>query len=213
MSNVVNFPPHDTQSSEFERHFVRDHILDAIGYVRASCATGPNSIEAKAARGEAWAAKRAKAAVYGGPRTDKCPDISPGALTSATEADNKTASIEKGGEIEAAEAAEAASYHSLADHVLSINAANSDRFRVTVAYAALRSLPDQLAEAVVEADAGLRGAGLPIAAMDGVMAEAALWADMASSAELAAYALASFNRMSSAQQAVFLRHVGARGSA
>lgn len=49
--------------------------------------------------------------------------------------------------------------------------------------------------------------GQPITAFDGVMAEAAFWADMASTAERKAYALACFNRLSVADRAAFLNYV------
>lgn len=49
--------------------------------------------------------------------------------------------------------------------------------------------------------------GQPITAFNGVMAEAAFWADMASTAERKAYALACFNRLSVADRAAFLNYV------
>ncbi len=45
------------------------------------------------------------------------------------------------------------------------------------------------------------------------MAEASFWADTATPAEHAAYALAAFNRLRPEGQAAFLRHVGARAGA
>lgn len=49
--------------------------------------------------------------------------------------------------------------------------------------------------------------GQPVPAFDGVMEEAAYWADMASEAELKAYALASYNRLSSESKSAFLQYV------
>jgi|GEM_PF-5366933 len=95
-------------------------------------------------------------------------------------------------------------YHEAADHVLTICAAGSPTWGATVGWAALRSMPDDLARDVIESDAELRGAGPPIPAFIGVMAEASFWADMASPAELGVYCLATFNRMLPHRQATFL---------
>ena len=52
-------------------------------------------------------------------------------------------------------------------------------------------------------------AGMPIAPLYSPMEAAAFWADLATRAELKAYALACFTRLSKADQAAFLRYVGA----
>ena len=51
-------------------------------------------------------------------------------------------------------------------------------------------------------------AGMPIAPLYNPMNEARSWAEMATRDELKAYALACFKRLSDADQAAFLRHVG-----
>jgi len=56
-------------------------------------------------------------------------------------------------------------------------------------------------------------AGPPVPAFYGVMAEATFWADMASPAEHAAYALACFNMTAPARQSAFLGHVQRRAAA
>lgn len=55
--------------------------------------------------------------------------------------------------------------------------------------------------------------GQPVPAFDSVMAEAAFWADMASTAELKAYALACYSRMSASDQQAFLGYVQGRAAA
>ncbi|MFC3169863.1 hypothetical protein [Paracoccus fontiphilus] len=54
--------------------------------------------------------------------------------------------------------------------------------------------------------------GAPIPAFGSIMAEAAFWADMASTAELKAYSVACYNRMSRTDQVAFLSYVQ-RGAA
>lgn len=54
---------------------------------------------------------------------------------------------------------------------------------------------------------GQEGRGMPIAAFDGVVDEAAFWADMAEPDELDAYCLACFNRMEANRQKQFLSYV------
>ena len=49
--------------------------------------------------------------------------------------------------------------------------------------------------------------GQPIAAFASIMEEASFWADMASTAELKAYALACYNRMAPSDRAAFLNYV------
>ena len=51
------------------------------------------------------------------------------------------------------------------------------------------------------------GAGAPVPPLLGVMSEAISWAEWASVAELKAYALACFTRMSPRNQAAFLGYV------
>lgn len=56
-------------------------------------------------------------------------------------------------------------------------------------------------------------AGMPPPVFGGVMAEASHWADWASTAELKAYALACFNRLSPADQQAFLGYVQGEAAA
>lgn len=82
-------------------------------------------------------------------------------------------------------------------------------WRAAIAWAALRELdPD---DAAIVATSFLP-AGPPLPAFDGVMVEAAFWADMATPDEHAAYCLACFSRLSDDRRAAFLRHVQ-RGAA
>jgi hypothetical protein len=53
-------------------------------------------------------------------------------------------------------------------------------------------------------------AGMPIAPLEGLISEARVWAEFATTAELKAYALACYTRLSAGDQAAFLRHVGGR---
>ncbi|MFD1193344.1 hypothetical protein ACFQ3C_01500 [Seohaeicola saemankumensis] len=85
--------------------------------------------------------------------------------------------------------------------------------RAALAFSTLRSMgPD---EAAMTAKAALEEAtaGMPIAAFDGVISEAAFWADLADPDELDAYCLACFNRMAPARQAAFLSFVQRRAVA
>lgn len=56
-------------------------------------------------------------------------------------------------------------------------------------------------------------AGQPVPAFDSVMAEASHWADWASTAELKAYALACYTRLSAWDQNAFLGYVQGRAAA
>lgn len=58
----------------------------------------------------------------------------------------------------------------------------------------------------------LRG-GEPTPLMSGIMAEAGFWADWASTDELKAFCLASFTRLSAADQRAFLAYVQRRAAA
>lgn len=71
------------------------------------------------------------------------------------------------------------------------------------------------ADAAVVLSAALEelSVGTPIAALDSVMAEARLWAEWATPAELKAYALASYEAMPGRDQAAFLAHVSPRAVA
>ncbi|MBU3028961.1 hypothetical protein [Paracoccus marinaquae] len=55
--------------------------------------------------------------------------------------------------------------------------------------------------------------GQPVPAFDSVMAEASHWADWASAAELKAYALACYTRLSASDQHAFLGYVQGRAAA
>jgi len=85
--------------------------------------------------------------------------------------------------------------------------------RAALAFSALRSMEAE--EAEMTACAALYGsdAGPPVAALCGVMDEAIFWADRASTAELDAYCLASFNRMTMPRQSAFLSFVQRRAAA
>ncbi|WP_139211416.1 hypothetical protein [Marinovum algicola] len=78
--------------------------------------------------------------------------------------------------------------------------------RVSLAFAALRSLTPSDAEATASAAIGV--AGEPIPPFLGSMDEARTWASFASRAELKCYATAAFEAMSHADQTAFLRHIG-----
>ena len=82
--------------------------------------------------------------------------------------------------------------------------------RVSLTYAALKSLPPEDAQATAEA--ALAGAGMPQAPLFGFMDQANFWADMAEPQELAAYCLASFKNMASDRQAAFLDFVKRRAA-
>ena len=138
----------------------------------------------------------------------------PGALAGATGADGTTKAASLRPELSTNAAGNATKlYHETADHILTICAAGSVKWRATIAWAALRTLPDDVAALVIEADSELRGAGPPIPPLSGEMAEAVFWASMASSRELDAYCLACFNMMAPARQSAFLGHVQRRAAA
>jgi hypothetical protein len=77
--------------------------------------------------------------------------------------------------------------------------------RVALAFAALQSLPPQLAE--LAARAALQAAGAPVPAFLNEMSTARTWANAATTAELKAYTLAGFEAMSAADQAAFFKHI------
>lgn len=82
----------------------------------------------------------------------------------------------------------------------------SVRERSSLAWAALMSLPADLAGDVAASVLGRR-CGAPVPAFTFVMTEAGEWADWANAEELDAYCLASFRRMSPERQAGFLKYV------
>lgn len=67
----------------------------------------------------------------------------------------------------------------------------------TLAFIALRCLPDDLAAQAADSALGYSG-GPPVPLDDNVMQDARWWADGASERELKAYAIASYHRMSPA---------------
>ncbi len=69
--------------------------------------------------------------------------------------------------------------------------------------------PSDACEIMAAALADL-SAGMPVAPLYSPMDEAAFWADLATRAELKAYALACFTRLSQQDQAAFLSYVGGR---
>jgi len=79
--------------------------------------------------------------------------------------------------------------------------------RAALGYAALRSLTS---ETIADVTNSLlpATAGAPIAPLTHHMEEASFWADLAEPDELKAYCLATFKRMSPADQAAFLAFVG-----
>lgn len=78
------------------------------------------------------------------------------------------------------------------------------RDRAGLAFSALGALPEAERRAVAEQAIG--GAGRPLPPFLHVEAEAAWWADLADAAELQAYAVAAFNRLSLCDRAAFLDH-------
>lgn len=76
--------------------------------------------------------------------------------------------------------------------------------RVAVALGALRALSAEEAELVIEAALSTLRGGVPGAPFEGVAAEAWAWADMASPAELRAWAWAAFCTMPAASRLRFL---------
>lgn len=97
-----------------------------------------------------------------------------------------------------------ATCHEAADAIRRLCRAGSSHFKVAVAWGALKELDPEDAAKVA---AAFVRAGPPVPAFDGVMAEAAFWADMATPTEHAAYALACFARLSPDRQTAFLAHV------
>lgn len=83
--------------------------------------------------------------------------------------------------------------------------------RAALAWAALRSLDDDDAREV--ANTVIQDAGAPLPPFISPMDEAAFWADIASPAELDAYALACVRNMAPDRRAAFLDHVQGRQAA
>lgn len=81
--------------------------------------------------------------------------------------------------------------------------------RVAMAWAVLRTLTADQVLCVVETFIP-ESVGAPIAPLFNYMDEAAFWADMAEPKALEAYCLASYNAMSAARQAAFLKFVQGR---
>ena len=77
--------------------------------------------------------------------------------------------------------------------------------RAALAFSTLNSL--KLDHAEMTAAASIGPADIPLPPFLGGMEEARLWASYASRSELKAYTLASFDAMSAADQAAFLRHI------
>ena len=77
--------------------------------------------------------------------------------------------------------------------------------RVSLAFATLDSLPDDIASDTAAARLG--AAGEPLPAFVGGMIDARNWAGWATQDELKAYALAAFEAMPPADQAAFFRHI------
>jgi hypothetical protein len=92
-----------------------------------------------------------------------------------------------------------------------LTACLDERERAMLAYMTLRAMDAESVAAVSGAFMGR--AGMPGAPLFNHMDQAAFWADMAESAELDAYALASFNRMAPARQAAFLNFIQRRATA
>ncbi|SIT83487.1 hypothetical protein [Pontibaca methylaminivorans] len=83
--------------------------------------------------------------------------------------------------------------------------------RAGLAFAALARLAPKQAERV--AAAALDAAGAPLPAFLGDMAEARLWASLASRTERKAFALAAFESLDETDRASFLQHVSPRAAA
>jgi len=135
------------------------------------------------------------------------PNSNPGADNAGAYGNAKATSFDPDNSTNAGENATAL-YRDAAMAIRALCAAGSVKWRAAIAWAALRTLPDDVAALVVEADSELRGAGPPIPAFAGVMAEAVFWASMASPAELKAYALACYSRLSPKSQAGFIAYLG-----
>lgn len=78
---------------------------------------------------------------------------------------------------------------------------------VNIASAALAALPDAECEILCEINLAAMRQGDPIPPLEGVMDEAWRWADMASPAEVRAYAWASFHSMPLALRQRFLSRI------
>lgn len=81
----------------------------------------------------------------------------------------------------------------------------SEAERAALAFAALRSLGPEQADAAAAAALGANGAPLP--AFLGGMDEARSWASYANRSELKAHALAAFEAMNATDRAAFFRHI------
>ena len=137
---------------------------------------------------------------------------SPGADNAGAYGNAKATSFDPDNSTNAGENATAL-YRDAAMAIRALCAAGSVKWRATAAWAALRTLPDDVADLVTEADSELRGAGPPVPALAGVMQEAVFWAAQAKPRELDSYCLAAFNRMAPPRQAAFLGHVQRRAAA
>lgn len=87
----------------------------------------------------------------------------------------------------------------------------SQRERVVLAWAALRSLDPEDATAVAEDVIG--GAGYPLAPFLSPIEDAAHWADMANAEELSAYLIASFRKLSRGDCEEFIEYAIRRRAA
>ncbi|WP_397544218.1 hypothetical protein [Roseovarius salis] len=87
----------------------------------------------------------------------------------------------------------------------------TDTERAALAWAALRSLDEDHAREV--AYTVIQGAGAPLPPFISPMDEAAYWADIASPAELDAYALACVQAMAPGRRAAFLEYMQGREAA
>lgn len=87
----------------------------------------------------------------------------------------------------------------------------TDAERAAVSWAAMTSLPDDIAAHTIEA--AFPGAGMPIPLLGTTMEQATFWADRATMPEREAYCLATYNAMPVQRQAAFLEYVRGRRSA
>ena len=81
----------------------------------------------------------------------------------------------------------------------------SDTERAALGFASLQSLSPDLAE--ITAAAALGAAGDPLPPFLGGLRDAEGWAQLATRAELKAYALAAYEAMTAPDQAAFFRHI------
>jgi len=133
----------------------------------------------------------------------------PGALAGATGADRQTKAASLRPEHSTNTAADAnAPYHDAAIYIRTLCRAASPRWRAAIAWGALRELDPDDAAMVAAHFLPNDGAGPPIPAFAGEMAEASFWASMASPRELDAYCVATFTRMPAPRQSAFLAYVG-----